>query len=174
MLLHEYYLRWVLSILIVARVIEQIEADNFEATIRAIRSIDERMTEDPAYRYCSRARTFIVLDLLESVRAGKTISSTNESLLKSALESLAQADSANIKVGAAIAESRTAISTTLGDTDPNTGEGKVSNQGGLDTGALNDGHPVLPSDGAGPRSAAPSILKAQRELELLKLRSRKN
>ena len=156
------------------RAIEQIEADNFEATIRAIRSIDERMTEDPAYRYCSRARTFIVLDLLESVRAGKTISSTNESLLKSALESLAQADSANIKVGAAIAESRTAISTTLGDTDPNTGEGKVSNQGGLDTGALNDGHPVLPSDGAGPRSAAPSILKAQRELELLKLRSRKN
>jgi hypothetical protein len=146
-----------------------------EQAMRAIRFVDERMQEQEQYRYCSRARTFRVIDCIEQLRAGKTLSSANESLLKGALESLAQADNAAKTVGSAIAESRTAISTTLGTTEPADTVGNQStNQGGLDTGKLSDGNPVLPNDGAGTRSIPLSVLTAQRQVELLKLRSHKS
>lgn len=146
---------------------------HIEAAMRALRSVDERMAGQDAYKWQGRARTFIVVDLMEQVRAGKTISSANETLLKSALESLSQANDSLAKVDAAVSETRTAIATTLGDPDPalkTTGE-KASNNAGLDTGKLNDGNPVLPNDGAGVRSIPSSVLKAQRELAALKLRT---
>ena len=154
------------------RSLDPLAEPHIEAAMRALRSVDERMAGQDAYKWQGRARTFIVVDLMEQVRAGKTISSANETLLKSALESLSPANDSLAKVDAAVAETRTAIATTLGDTDPNANAGeKVANNAGLDTGTKNDGNPVLPNDGAGVRSIPSSVLKAQRELAALKLRT---
>jgi hypothetical protein len=141
--------------------------------MRAIKFVDERMLNSGQYMYSSRARTFVVVDLIESIRQGKTLSTANESLLKSALESLSQADNAHKTVGAAMSEGERAISSVLGVTDSASNEdatkGKAANNSGLDSGKLNDGNPVMPNDGAGTRS----ISIAQAELDLIKIRSRK-
>jgi len=156
------------------RAIEETSYSILEEAMRAIRFVDERMLNSGQYMYSSRARTFIVVDLIESIRAGKTLSSANETLLKSALESLSQADNAHKTVGAAMSEGERAISTVLGSTDPNEKDsnGQAANNGGLDTGKLNDGNPVLPSDGAGVR-AATRIRIAQAQLEIIKARGKK-
>ena len=145
----------------------------WEEAMRAIKFVDERMLNSGQYMYSSRARTFVVVDLIESIRQGKTLSTANESLLKSALESLSQADNAHKTVGAAMSEGERAISSVLGVTDSASNEdatkGKAANNSGLDSGKLNDGNPVMPNDGAGTRS----ISIAQAELDLIKIRSRK-
>jgi HK97 family phage prohead protease len=147
----------------------------WEDTMRAIRAVDERMLNSGQYMYSSRARTFVVVDLIQQIRAGKTLSSANESLLKSALESLSQSDNDLKTLDASHSEAERAISTVLNTTDPNdtnNSGGKASNTSGMDAGKLNDGNPVNPSDGAGTR-AATRIRIAQAQLDLMKARSKK-
>ena len=121
-----------------------------EDAIRALKFMDERMCAQPQYMYCSRARTFAVVNCIESLRQGKTLSSANEQLLKDALDALGQGANGIKTAGSGIAEAETAIRATLGETEPVKNAGaKASNNGGLDTGKLNDGNPVLPNDGAG-------------------------
>ena len=145
-----------------------------EKSILVFRSIDEYLTR--AYPYAGRARTIRLMDIMTEVRSGKQISSANEHMLRSSLEALSQADNALKQVAGASAEAQMAINTVLGDTVAMQGGEKVANDGGLDTGKLNDGNPVLPNDGGGPRSnikIPESVRKAQRELELMRLRNQK-
>jgi hypothetical protein len=144
-----------------------------EDSIRALKYMDERMVSQPQFMYCSRARTFAVVNAIESIRAGKTISSANEQLLKDALDALGQGANGVKAVSTGIAEAETAIRATLGDTEPAKGKNLASNNGGLDTGSLNDGNPVLPNDGAGTRSAEGAVHVARAQVELLRLRSRR-
>jgi HK97 family phage prohead protease len=148
-----------------------------EQAMRALRYVDERMLGNEQYRFAGRARTFVVVDLIEQVRQGKSLSSAKEAMLQSALDALAQADNALATVDSAIDEGQRAISQALGVENPDPDDdnpNKVANNAGLDAGSLNDGHPVLPNDGAGVRSVPPSVIKARHEIELLKLRSRKS
>jgi hypothetical protein len=139
----------------------------FDDLIRSLKFMDERMCAQSQYMYCSRARTFAVVGAIEQLRQGKVLSSANEQLLKDALDALGQGDNGIKAAATGNAEAQTAIRATLGQTEPTEqGGAKASNNGGLDTGKLNDGNPVLPNDGAGVRMA-----KAQ--VELLKLRSKK-
>jgi HK97 family phage prohead protease len=142
-----------------------------EKSLQVFRSVDEYMVR--AYPYAGRARTFQVYDILLEVRAGKQISSANEHMLRTSLEALAQADNALKQVAGASGSAQLAIGTVLGDTVAMQGGEKVTNDGGIDTGKLNDGNPVLPNDGAGPRNAIPSsVQKAVEEVKAMKLRHR--
>ena len=89
-----------------------------EDSIRALKYMDERMVSQPQFMYCSRARTFAVVSAMEQLRAGKTISSANEQLLKDALDALGQGANGIKTAGSGIAEAETAIRATLGDTEP--------------------------------------------------------
>jgi hypothetical protein len=146
------------------RQLDQTAEPVFEDTISALKYMDERMCAQPQYMYCSRARTFKVMDVISQLRAGKTISSANEQLLKDALDALGQGANGVKAAGSGISEAETAIRATLGDTEPDANKQLASNNGGLDTGKLNDGNPVLPNDGAGVRMA-------RAKAELLKHRS---
>jgi hypothetical protein len=144
-----------------------------EDAILALKFMDERMCSQPQFMYSSRARTFAVVQCIEQLRQGKTLSSANEQLLKDALNSLAQSDNGLKQATAASQEGQMAIRTVLGETEPSDKAGAhVSNDGGIDTGKLNDGNPVLPNDGAGVRSVPASVKVAKAQVELLKLRSR--
>jgi hypothetical protein len=143
----------------------------FEDSIRALKYMDERMVAQPQFMYCSRARTFAVVNAIESIRAGKTISSANEQLLKDALDALGQGANGLKTAGVGVAEAETAIRATLGDTEDNNG-GKASNKSGLDAGKLHDGNPVSPADGAGVRSVPAYVNVARAQVELYKLNAR--
>lgn len=143
----------------------------FEDAIRALKFMDERMTAQSQYMYCSRARTFAVVNCIEQLRQGKTISSANEQLLKDALDALGQGANGLKTAATGNAEAATAIRATLGDSDPQESGTKASNNGGLDTGKLNDGNPVLPNDGAGVRSIPLAVRLAKAQAEVLRLRS---
>ena len=144
----------------------------FEQGVKALFLLDEELHARNIYS--GRGRVFVVADLMTQLRVGKTISSQNETMLKSALEALAQADEAHKKVAAAMASGRSAITGVLGidNNNSDTVNDKASNNAGMDTGGSNDGNVVLPNDGAGVRSVPASVLRAQREVELLKLRNR--
>ena len=144
------------------------EADLLERALRALVHADEVVCR--AHGPHGRARTFHVVTALLSLRAGKVLSSANQSLLESALTALAQADKALDKVDAALDQGQEAISTVLNVANPDTddsdsdgSDGKSSNQG------AGNGNPIMPQDGAGPRSAS-LRLRRTREAELRALR----
>lgn len=147
----------------------------FESALRALATADEAMCQ--SYGQHGRARSFVVGALMVQVREGKVLSSANEKLLRDALAALHEADDHLSGIDAALDEGQKALSAVLGVPDPDdddpdddgkpaaTSTGSAATSTGSGTGSQ-----MMPSDGAGPRSAPPSVLKARREIDLLKLR----
>lgn len=155
-----------------------------ESTLNLIGDMDRFLCS--RYGRQGRARTMLVARVLVQAREGKVLSGANEDLLRRALAALHDADDALTGVDSALDEGQAAISTVLDVANPDGGPGdpddKKSSSGatsGLDADAGGGngngpgGNPITPADGAGPRSAPPAVLKAQRELELFKLRRRR-
>jgi HK97 family phage prohead protease len=123
----------------------------FERAFRAVSHADEEL----ARRYDQgRARTALVAGSLLELRAGRVLSAANEELLNRALTALSDA-------GDHHQTAQNHISTVLGTAG---GEGMDGNQG-----AGTDGSPIVPQDGAGPRSARSLRLQRQREQELRRM-----
>jgi len=154
------------------RPLQEAEETLIEQAMHALRAVDERMSTDPLYRYSGRARTFIVCNLMEQVRAGKTLSSSDEGALRKAMEALSAAGNTLDKVQGAIDETQRAIENVVNispDQNPEKGE-KLANNGGADTGSGGKpGESLFPNDGGGVRSIPPTVRQAQHQLELLKL-----
>ncbi len=170
-----YSARSVLDDLIETRSLDDAAEPLIEQAMRALRAVDERMASNEIYRYAGRARTFVVADLMEQVRSGKVLSAQNEQVLRQALDALSQAGNDIKSVAGTIDETQRAISGVIDVNTPVglTTDDSVANQAGLDSGPVNNGKSVFGNDGAGVRSIPPSVLKAQRELELIKLRSKR-
>lgn len=136
----------------------------YEAAIRAVASLDGYLCKRFLFGrdiYMGRARTLRVASVLEQVRKGAVLSGKNKALLQSALDALAGAQKNHDKTSAAHQTASEAIGSVIDN---------ATSADGADGGPNTTGNPINPADGAGPRSAPSSVLKAQRELELLKLR----
>ncbi|MGH9082332.1 MAG: HK97 family phage prohead protease [Acidimicrobiales bacterium] len=129
-----------------------------EKAIRALALADDvvcRRTEGPH----ARARTFLVAGLMEQVRKGAVLSAENAALLGKAMDALTQ-----MADNHAASQSK---STKHGGTKP-----AGANQDGATGGSNSSGNPVMPADGAGPRSAPP-VSVVQTEALVAALRSGK-
>lgn len=144
-----------------------------DQALRALRAADEYVVA--RYGNQGRARLFAVAGLLAEIREGKVISSANQSLLEQALAALHAADDHLSGIDTALDEGQRAISGVLGVDDPDDDDpDKPANDEGADVSAAPKGDPVVPADGAGPRSVPASVLQAQRDLEVAKLRARRS
>jgi HK97 family phage prohead protease len=139
--------------------------DLLEHSLRALAHADEVVCR--ARGPHGRARTFLVAEAMLELRAGKTLSTKNQGLLKSALTALSSADKQHQKLADAHAKAADAVSSVLDGASASeqgtSQDGKNSNQG------AGNGDPINPQDGAGPRSASLK-LQRQREAELRALR----
>jgi hypothetical protein len=147
-----------------------------ESAMHALRLVDERMSGDPLYRYSGRARTFIVCDLMEQVRAGQTLTSSDEGTLRKAMEALSAAGNTLTKVQGAIDETSRAIEAVVNltpDQNPEKGKGTANDSAAGTGSGGKPGESVFPNDGGGTRSIPATVRQAQRELELIKLRANK-
>lgn len=133
-------------------------ADVLERALRALAHADEVVSRSKGAH--GRARTFLVAQALLELRAGKTLSSKNEGLLKTALSALSSADRQHAKLSASHSAAADAISSVLDGGS----EGKDGNQG------ADNGNPIMPQDGAGPRSLPPSVVQARKQVQALRRR----
>jgi Escherichia/Staphylococcus phage prohead protease len=136
--------------------------DLLERALRALVHADEVVSRSNGPH--GRARTFLVAQAVLEIRAGKTLSAKNQGLLQKALDALSAADKQHAKLAASHAAAAGAVSDVLnGPSTPSASggpDGKDSNQGA--------GNPIMPQDGAGPRSAS-LRLQREREAELRRL-----
>jgi HK97 family phage prohead protease len=123
-----------------------------ERALRALQTADE----DVASRYGlhGRARTDMIARSLIDLRAGKVLSTANQALLQSALASLDEGAAHHANAATSHTAAANAINSVLASADG------MSN--GIPPG---NGNPILPNDGAGPRSASRK-LQRDREAEL--------
>lgn len=153
---HEPSLRSVLPGLIERREAPDGSDDLLERALRALAQADEVVCRSKGGH--GRARTFLVANAMLELRAGKVLSTKNEGLLKNAVSALSTASDAH-------ADAADALNGVLGNSENEPDQdGKDSNQG------ADNGDPIKPQDGAGPRSASLK-LKRQREAESRSLRS---
>ncbi len=134
------------------------EADELlERALRALAHADDVVCRSKGPH--GRARTFQVAHAMLELRAGKTLSSANKTLLNTALSALSAADKQHQKLADAHAKASEAVTSVVnsGSSSSSGGsEGKDGNQG------TSNGNPITPQDGAGPRAAS---LKLQRQRE---------
>jgi hypothetical protein len=160
----ELSVRSALPVVIERREVGDDEGELFERALRALVSADEVLCRSHGPH--GRARTFHVADALTELRAGKALSSKNHALLKQAADALSAADKSHQKLADAHASAAGKIQDVL---DASTDS--ASSQDGTANGASpGSGNPIMPQDGAGPRSARALQLKRQREAELRALR----
>ena len=135
--------------------------DTLEQAIRALAHADEILCRSHGPH--GRARTFHVATALMELRAGKTLSAKNQGLVQSALDALSAADKHHANLSASHQKAAGALSDVLDGSKDASGDGMSHNT------PPGNGNPILPQDGAGPRSAALK-LRRQREAELRQLR----
>lgn len=156
----ELSVRSALPVIIERREVGDEEGDLLEKALRALVSADEVLCRSHGPH--GRARTFHVASALLELRAGKALSTKNQSLLQQAADALASADKHHAKTAKQHAAASDALNTVLSGGQ----DGTASNQG------AGNGNPIMPQDGAGPRSARALRLKREREAELRALRRR--
>lgn len=154
----ELSVRSALPVILERREVGDDEGDLLEKALRALVSADEVLCRSHGPH--GRARTFHVASALLELRAGKVLSTKNQALLQSASDALASADKHHVKAAKQHAAASDALNTVLGGGQ----DGTASNQG------ADNGNPIMPQDGAGPRSARALWLKREREAELRALR----
>ncbi len=161
-----------------------------ESVIRALGVSDETLSRrSDSYALQGRARTFAVASLMEQLRVGKPISAANLKLVTSAMDAISSAAAAHEQLAAAHVAATEALSTLSGSTGPKPGSsadeatqdsGETSNPAdtgdGLMAGDTSPGGNGAGSDqntdGLGVRKVPAAVLRAQRDLEILKLRSK--
>ena len=159
-----------------------------ESVIRALGASDEALSRrSDHYALQGRARTFVVASLMESLRVGKPVSAKNLALVTAAMDAISDASSMHDKIVAAHASAVAALSSVVDSGGPKAGssEDAATEDGGEtkppisggdqglsgDAGGGQDSGLTPGQDGLGPRSQIPAaVVKAQRELELLKLK----
>lgn len=154
----ELSVRSALPVILERREVGDEEGDLLEKALRALVAADEVICRSHGPH--GRARTFHVASALLELRAGKTLSAKNQALLQQASDALASADKHHAKVSTQHAAASNALNSVLGGGQ----DGTASNQG------ADNGNPIMPQDGAGPRSARALRLKREREAELRALR----
>lgn len=141
-----------------------------EQALRALGAADEAVCRQ--YGQHGRARTFVVASLMLQVREGRVLSSANEKLLTAALAALNEADDHLTGIDTALDEGQKAISAVLGVADPDggpedpddSGNAAKANSSGMDGdqgGGSSSKNPMMPADGAGPRSDRPRLAAAR-------------
>lgn len=153
-------MRSALPALIERRELPGAAGDQVEQALKALTHADELTCR--RFGMHGRARTFQVARTMIEVRQGKVLSSANESLLRSALQTLSAADDAHAQVGDAHASAANAITAALDSAAPKSGDGKDGNSGG------DNGDPITPADGAGARKLPPAVIAARNEVLRLK------
>lgn len=139
--------------------------DLLERALRALVHADEVVSRSNGPH--GRARTFLVAQTILELRAGKALSAKNQGLLQNALDALSAADKQHAKLAASHATAAGAVSDVLnGATTSASGgpDGKDGNQG------AGNGNPIMPQDGAGPRSLPASVASARKQVQALKRR----
>lgn len=132
--------------------------DLLEKALRALVAADEAVCRSHGPH--GRARTFHVASAMLELRAGKMLSAKNHALLQTAADALATADKHHAKAAKQHANASEALNSVL--TAGQDGAGNNTPPG--------NENPILPQDGAGPRSARSLRLKREREAELRALR----
>ncbi len=134
--------------------------DLLERSLRALVHADEIMCRTVGPH--GRARTFLVAQAMLELRAGKTLSAKNQGLLQGAVDALAAADKQHGKLAQLHAKAHDAVSNVLNSNTSASGDGKDDNQG------ADNGNPIAPNDGAGPRSLPASVAQARKQVQALK------
>lgn len=138
--------------------------DLLEKAFRALVRADEVLCRSHGPH--GRSRTFRVAEALMELRAGKALSSKNQTLLQQAADALASADRTHQQLADHHASAAGKIQSVL-DAAGNDAASQDGKSNGTPPG---NGNPIMPQDGAGPRSARALQLKRQREAELRALR----
>lgn len=137
--------------------------DLLERALRALAHADEVVCRSKGSH--GRARTFLVAHTMVELRAGKTLSSKNEGLLKQALDALGAADKQHQKLANSHAEAAEKVANVLATANAGTSDDGQSNQ------SSPGGNTIAPQDGAGPRAQPnPHLLAREREQEITQLR----
>lgn len=136
--------------------------DLLERALRALVHADDVVMRSRGPQ--GRARTFMIGRSLLDLRAGKVLSSANQTLLTSALTALSSADQAHQSLTDAHSEARRAVSDVLDNASGVPADGEDE--------GVEDGDPLDPQDGAGDRSVPPGVLAARHQLARLQLRAR--
>lgn len=129
--------------------------DLLEHAVRALVAADEQMVRSHGPH--GRARTFHLAGALLELRAGKALSAKNQGLLQAALDALSAADKHHAKTAKQHATASDALNAMM----PADGESNSK--------PPSNGNPIMPQDGAGPRSKSLALAR-QREAELRALR----
>lgn len=144
--------------------------DLLERAVRALVHADDVMSRSNGAH--GRARTFGVVRVLLEARAGKVLSAANQALLQQALDALSAGDQAHQKLAAQHDKAKGNLQSVLSSSSA----AKSSDDDGMSNGTPpGQGNPIMPQDGAGPRSqklSAARRLARQRESELRALRRR--
>lgn len=167
--------------------VDQAAEPLLESAIRALALSDETLCRrSSSYALQGRARTFLVAGALEQLRKGASVSSKNLALVNAAMQAISDATDAHDQMVASHSAAQAALSSVVNSSvkqgssndDATEANGETTNgasQGdGLDAGATNapGGNGAASDaneDGLGVRKVPASVVRAQRELALLKL-----
>lgn len=164
----ELSVRSALPMFTAERAPDEDQDDLLDRALRALVHADDVVTRSVGEH--GRARTFQVGTALLELRAGKKLSAATNKLLNTALDALSAADKQHQKLSASHTKAADALNSVLNSATPGDTSGGVTNDGKSNSqGASNGDNPIMPKDGAGPRSAALK-LQREREAELATLR----
>ena len=142
--------------------------DLIEKALRALAHADEVVCRSRGFQH-GRARTFLVAQALGEIRAGKVLSAKNHSLLSQALDALSAADRNHQK----LAQNHQTAAEKVSEALISSNQAQESGEDGMNSGTPpGNGNPIMPQDGAGPRSLPLSVIEARRRVEALKRQSR--
>jgi len=135
--------------------------DLLDRALRALQAADGLVSARSGQ---PRARTARLADSLLALRQGKVLSASNVKLLGAAMVALSDAQDHHSALGDAHQQASSAIQKVL---DNATGDGASSGDGTSNSTPPGNGNPIMPQDGAGPRSA--QQLAAERKAEIVAL-----